>query len=117
MIDLIGNLFEGRLTSAIRRRRLGRDRFDCGVRVLTGQIPGEGSRWRHRISHVESGNLWHGSRVKLRVQIHKVVPHPGGWNLAAECIVFEGEDLDHGARLEIACMAKARKYIEHLRTS
>ena len=51
------------------------DAFVCGVRVLSGVVPGEGERWRYRRSAVDrlvsAGviTLNHGSQVVLRLRL------------------------------------------------
>jgi hypothetical protein len=114
VLDLISQLLERPLTSRLRARVLGPNRFDCGVRVVAGSVPGEGRRWRHRASRIDGDFLQHGRRATLLLRVQREIPNPGGWNLVDECIVFEAEELKYGAGLQLACLPNARAEVARL---
>lgn len=90
------------LGRALRRRVLSRSgEFDCGLRVVTGSVPGEGARWKHRRSHVVGDTLHHGS-VALRLELGEQSPHPGGFNLSARCVVWQARAIEFDAEIQLA---------------
>jgi hypothetical protein len=62
---------------ALRRKILGDgDRFDCAVRVVSGTVPGERSRSKHRASQL-AGNVLTRGDIALPVELLDQVPtHP-----------------------------------------
>jgi hypothetical protein len=91
---------------ALRRKVLGHgDRFDCGVRVVSGTVPGERSRWKHRASQLAGNVLTHGD-VALPVELLEQVPNPGGFRLSARCLVWRARHLETGAVVELAFMPR-----------
>jgi hypothetical protein len=96
---------------ALRRKALGYGgRFDCGVRVVSGTVPGERSRWKHRASRLAGDVLTHGD-IALRVELLDQVPHPGGFRLSARCLVWRARLLETGAVVELAFMPREAERI------
>jgi hypothetical protein len=69
------------------RRTPHPDSFDCGIRVITGSLDGESSRWRYRLSGADPlivgdvVKLKHGTKVTLRLLIDKESRDDGGGGL------------------------------------
>ncbi len=51
-------------------------RVDCGVKVLSGDVPGERNRWRHRPRKIEGDALVIGDN-RIRLRLIEQIPHPG----------------------------------------
>jgi hypothetical protein len=114
VFDVLAGLFGGVFFSGLRSKILGPDRFDCGVRVISGSLPGEGRRWKHRASRIKGDQLQHGTLATFRLRVRGEIPNPGGWNLVSDCLVYEADELEHGARIQIACMPHASDLVSRL---
>jgi len=98
--------------SVLQRWLAGRaphpDAFDCGVRVITGSVPGERSRWTFRTSavdpFVQDGiiTLRHG-QTQLRLVIDDVTPDDLAPHAARPAhVIVPATEHDTQARVQVS---------------
>lgn len=96
---------------ALRRTVLGSaGLFDCSVRVMAGNVPGERPRWKHRPTRLAGDVLNHGG-VALRLELLDQVPNPGGFRLSARCLVWRARVAETEAVVEIAFAPTAAEQV------
>ncbi|MCW2527569.1 MAG: hypothetical protein JWM76_2429 [Pseudonocardiales bacterium] len=83
--------------------------FDCGIRVVSGSLAGEGSRWRYRVSGADPlivggvVKLKHGTKVTLRLLIDKESLDDGGAGVTKPgYTVLTALELAVGAQVQIS---------------
>jgi len=86
------------------------DSFDCGVRVVSGTVAGERSRWTFRRSAVDAllddvaVVLHHGRKVTLRLALADPPLVPGAGSPARlDYAVIRAQDRPTGAQVEVSC--------------
>ena len=87
------------------------DSFDCGVRVVSGVVAGERSRWSYRrsavdpLSEYEVGvTLHHGTKVTLRLALAEPpLLHADSPSAKLDYVVFRAVDSDTQADVEVSC--------------
>jgi hypothetical protein len=87
------------------------DSFDCGVRVVSGVIAGERSRWTYRRSAVDPLSeydvgvvLHHGTKVTLRLALAEPPLIPAaGTSAKLDYAVIRAVDADTRAGVEVSC--------------
>jgi hypothetical protein len=101
------------LDRLLRSRQRHPGEFDCAVRVVEGEVPGESARWRYRRSAVDPllGQdpvtllpvvaLNHGPDVRLLIRFTGQ-QRPGGATLRRYHVIWPGVELTTGARIEVA---------------
>jgi hypothetical protein len=88
-----------------------RDSFDCGVRVLSGVLAGERSRWSYRRSAVDPLSeydagviLHHGTKVILRLALAEPpLRQAAGLSAKLDYAVIRAVDSDTQADVEVSC--------------
>jgi hypothetical protein len=101
-------LFHSSVPKWLNREPHHPDSFQCGVRVVEGQIGGEGRRWKYRQSAVDRlivdqvVTLTHGVGHVLRLRVAaEWAPHPDQAGLRVSYAVFRAVEQTSGAMLEI----------------
>ena len=89
--------------------RTASDAFDCGVRVVQGEIAGEGRRWTYRTSALDplvtNGvvTLNHGPKVALRLSVADLEPGASsGAGVRPFHQLLDVVDLETGARVQLS---------------
>jgi hypothetical protein len=93
----------------LAKRAAHADTFDCGVRVLSGVVVGEGPRWRYRRSATDPlivrgvVTLYHGPKITLHL-----TPEPGadaGPRLRPGHVQLSAVVRGSGARIQVSVPA------------
>jgi hypothetical protein len=87
------------------------DSFDCGVRVVSGVVAGERSRWSYRRSAVDALSeydagviLHHGTKVTLRLALSEPpLPRAASPSAKLNYAVIRAVDSDTQADVEVSC--------------
>jgi hypothetical protein len=93
----------------LRRDAHHPDSFQCGVRVIDGDVDGEGSRWKYRQSSADRliidavVALTHGAGHVLRVRVDpNWTPHPDQTGDRVGYVIIRAVEETSGASVEIA---------------
>ncbi|MEP6851145.1 MAG: hypothetical protein ABJA87_00535 [bacterium] len=100
----------GSLLDRLRAEPAAAELLDCGVRVVTGDVAGEGTRWRYRRSAVDP-HL--GDRVVFvlhgdtRLYLRFVAPVEGETRrMKPDYVVWTATETASGAQVEVAVSAE-----------